>query len=129
MSMPSRPVRRASENDRLDRVFHALSDRTRRALLARLARGPAMVTDLARPFAMSLPSVSKHLRVLEDARLVSRAIDGRIHRCSLSPAPFKQAGRWLDHYRAFWEGTLESLAHYAEGDEGAGDPDRRGGKR
>ena len=70
-------------DDRLDLVFRALGDRTRRALLARLAEKPAMVTELAEPFAMSLPAVSRHIRVLERARLVVRKVDGRVHRCSL----------------------------------------------
>lgn len=100
--------------DRLDAVFHALSDRTRRALVARLAEGPAKITDLAGPFAMSLPAVSKHIRVLEQARLVRRSVDGRVHHCSLGPEPLRTAKQWLDRYRGFWEGTLESLAHYVE---------------
>ena len=102
-------------DDRLDLVFHALSDRTRRALIRRLAaEGPSKITDLAEPFRMSLPAVSKHLRVLESARLVSRAIDGRIHRCALVPASLEQADVWLESYRSFWESTLDSLAEYAE---------------
>jgi DNA-binding transcriptional ArsR family regulator len=112
--MPSSSTQRVSDADRLDRIFHALSDRTRRAMLTRLARGPAMVTELAAPFAMSLPSVSKHLKVLESARLVARTIDGRVHRCSLAPAPLRAADRWLEHYRAFWTDKLEALADYAE---------------
>jgi DNA-binding transcriptional ArsR family regulator len=101
-------------DDRLDLVFHAISDRTRRALLARLTNGPVMVTELAKPFAMSLPGVAKHIRVLERARLVSRTVDGRIHRCSLAPGPLQEAERWLSHYRSFWMDTLDSLARYAE---------------
>lgn len=102
--------------DRLDRVFHALADRTRRALLARLARGPAAIGELARPFDMSLPAVSKHLRVLEDARLVERKIDGRVHRCALEAAALRDADAWLAHYRVFWDETLASLAeHLADG--------------
>ena len=113
--MPSiTTARRPSHNDRLDHVFSALSDRTRRAMLARLARGPAMVTELARPFAMSLPAASKHLRVLERARLVRRTIDGRVHRCALSAMPLHDADRWLSVYRGFWEETLGSLADYVE---------------
>jgi DNA-binding transcriptional ArsR family regulator len=115
--MRSSANHKAAERDRLDRVFHALADGTRRALLARLARGPAMVTELAQPFAMSLPSVSKHLKVLERASLISRAVDGRIHHCSLAPGPLKDARQWLDRYRVFWEGTLDSLARYAESGE------------
>lgn len=112
--MPSRPQKRMRENDVLDEVFHALSDRTRRAMLARLAKGPATVTELARPFAMALPSASKHLKVLERACLVERVIDGRVHRCSLAPKALQDAGQWLEHYRAFWEGKLDFLAQYAE---------------
>ena len=100
--------------DQLDRVFHALSDRTRRALIARLAEGPGIITDLAAPFDMSFPAVSKHLRVLEAARLVGRAVDGRIHRCSLTAEPLHQAEQWIDCYRPFWEGTLGALAEYVE---------------
>src|SRR6478752_5996117 len=104
--MSSRPRERASHDDRLDMVFQALGDRTRRALLARLARKPSKVTDLAAPFRMSLPAVSRHIRVLERARLVRRTIDGRVHRCSLRAEPLHEAEAWLEHYRPFWEGTL-----------------------
>lgn len=106
--------RRVAADDRLDAVFSALGDRTRRALLARLARAPARVTDLAKPFAMSLPAVSRHIRVLEDAGLVMRAVDGRVHECSLDAQPLKSAEDWLRSYRGFWEANLESLAHYVE---------------
>ncbi|HYL74891.1 MAG TPA: metalloregulator ArsR/SmtB family transcription factor [Bryobacteraceae bacterium] len=105
---------RASADDQLDRVFHALSDRTRRALINRLADGPRMITELAAPFDMSLPAVSKHLRVLEEARLVDRAVDGRVHRCSFAPEPLREAEQWLDRYRSFWEDNLEALARYVE---------------
>ena len=100
--------------ERLDAVFRALAHPARRSLLARLARGPAMVTELAEPFAMSLPAVSKHLRVLEEARLLVRAVDGRVHRCTLSPGPLGEAERWIDDYRAFWEHTLDALGRYLE---------------
>ena len=103
-----------SVDDQLDQVFHALSDRTRRALIARLAEGPCMVSELAEPFEMSLPAVSKHIKVLEVARLVDRAIDGRIHCCSLVAEPLRQAELWLDRYRSFWEDTLDALARYVE---------------
>jgi DNA-binding transcriptional ArsR family regulator len=111
-------AKRSYAEDELDLVFHALADRTRRAMLARLARGPAMVTELAAPFEMSLPSASKHLKVLERARLVSRDVEGRIHRCSLRAEPLKEVERWLADYRVFWEDTLVALARYVEGDEG-----------
>ena len=107
---------RRSRSDQLDLIFRALGDRTRRGLLARLRQGPAIVTELARPFAMSLPAVSRHIRVLEEARLVSRQIDGKIHRCSLTAAAFREADRWLRAYRRFWEDTLASLASYVEDD-------------
>jgi len=101
-------------DDQLDLVFHALSDRTRRALLARLSRKPAKITDLAAPFPISLPAVSRHIRVLEQARLVRRTVDGRVHHCALDARALKGVDVWLDHYRSFWEGTLDSLAAYVE---------------
>ncbi len=100
----------------LDLIFRALGDQTRRALLARLADKPAMVTELAQPFAMSLPAVSRHIRVLEKAGLLARAIDGRVHHCSLSATPLKNIEKWLSQYRRFWEGTLDLLARYVEDD-------------
>lgn len=105
---------RASE-DQLDLVFRALGDRTRRHILSQLTNGPAMVTELAQPFDMSLPAVGKHLRVLEKAGLVSRRIDGRIHRCSLNALPLKGAEDWLQLYQRFWDESLDSLAHFVEG--------------
>jgi DNA-binding transcriptional ArsR family regulator len=112
--MSSAKSHRVSTDDRLDAVFHALGDRTRRALLARLASRPAMITELAHPFAMSLPAVSRHIRVLEGAGLVTRSVDGRMHRCSLNPKPFKTIEGWLIHYRKFWEDNLAALANYVE---------------
>ncbi len=112
--MPSTAGHRA-EADRLDAVFGALTDRTRRAMLARLARGPATVTELAQPFAISLPAVSRHLKVLEQAELIERRVDGRVHHCSLDVAAMREAEGWLQHYLGFWEGTLDSLARHVEG--------------
>ena len=113
--MPSSARRKEpSEEDRLDLVFQALSDRTRRALLARLAQGPTKVTELAAPFAMSLPAVSKHLKVLEAAQLIDRTIDGRIHRCSLAADPWQDIEAWLRHCRSFWNERLDALARYIE---------------
>ncbi|MFZ1023603.1 MAG: metalloregulator ArsR/SmtB family transcription factor [Thermoplasmata archaeon] len=100
---------KAPNDDSLTHLFHALSDRTRRRLLAQLALGPAKVTDLARPFRMSLPAVSKHLRILEQAQLVSRSIDGRIHRLTLTGEPLRQVEVWLDPFRSYWEHTLLAL--------------------
>jgi DNA-binding transcriptional ArsR family regulator len=114
MSSRSHARRRSAIEAQLDAVFHALGHRDRRALLARLARSPAMITELAAPFAMSLPAVSRHIRVLEQAGLVARAVEGRVHRCSLEPRPLKSAREWLDHYRAFWDESLGALARYAE---------------
>ncbi len=119
--MPRRALKTTpSRQDRLDSLFGALADRTRRAMLERLARGPAQVTELALPFAMSLPAVSRHLKVLEQARLVTRSVDGRIHRCSLAPEPLLEIGRWVDEQRSFWEGSLKSLARYVETGQGKG---------
>ena len=112
--MSSARAHKISADDRLDAVFHALGHSTRRALLARLAKRPAMITELADPFAMSLPAVSRHIRVLEDAGLVTRSVDGRMHRCSLNPKPFKTIEGWLSHYRKFWEDNLAALAQYVE---------------
>ncbi len=98
----------------LDSTFAALSDATRRGILARLATGEASVTELAKPYDMSLPAVSKHLRVLESAGLVARSKDGRVHRCRLEAAPMKSAADWIAHYRQFWEAQLDSLQRYLE---------------
>ena len=113
--MPSRvQANRLSNEDRLDAILHALSDRTRRTLLKRLTAGPAMVGELARPIDMTRVAVSKHLRVLEKARLISRTIDGRVHRCALTPGPLREVERWLTDYRAFWIDRLDALARYTE---------------
>jgi DNA-binding transcriptional ArsR family regulator len=101
-------------DDRLDAILHALSDRTRRALLKRLSAGPAMVTQLAAPFAMSRIAVGKHLRVLEEAGLVSRNVEGRVHRCSLNGRPLHEVEKWLEDYRLFWTQKLDALATFAE---------------
>jgi DNA-binding transcriptional ArsR family regulator len=107
-------AKRLSSEDRLDAILHALSDRTRRALLKRLATGPATVGELAKPIAMTRVAVSKHLRALENAQLVSRTIDGRVHRCALRSEPLQEVERWLAGYRAFWTEKLEALARFAE---------------
>jgi DNA-binding transcriptional ArsR family regulator len=95
---------------KLDATFGALADPTRRAILARLGKGPATVTEIAAPFAMSLPAVSKHVRVLESAGLVARRKQGREHRIALDPAPLVDATRWLSESSKFWEGALDRLA-------------------
>src|SRR5580693_3414878 len=110
--MVSSPPKRQLEDEELDAVFHALADRTRRGLVGRLSKGPAVITELAEPFDMTLAAVSKHLRVLESAKLIRRNVDGKFHRCSLSATPMAAADQWLNEYRAFWDSTLDSLADY-----------------
>ncbi|HEY9229135.1 MAG TPA: metalloregulator ArsR/SmtB family transcription factor [Gemmatimonadaceae bacterium] len=95
--------------ERLDRVFHALSDSTRRAILRRLSTSDALVTEIAEPFDISLAAVSKHVRVLEDAGLVRRTVTGREHRCALNPQPLAGAADWVEYYRAFWETRLDAM--------------------
>ncbi len=99
---------------RLDRTFAALADPTRRAILVHLARGDATVGDLARPFRVSRPAISKHLRVLEGARLVRRTREGRMSRCALDAAAMREAAEWIERYRAFWSGRLDALKRYVE---------------
>jgi DNA-binding transcriptional ArsR family regulator len=94
----------------LDAVFAALADPTRRRVVAELASGSRPVTDLARPFAMSLPGFMKHLAILEDAGLITREKEGRVVSCTLSADPMKKASDWLDETREFWEKRLDALA-------------------
>ncbi|MEV4176928.1 metalloregulator ArsR/SmtB family transcription factor [Nonomuraea sp. NPDC049709] len=96
-------------SDRLDATFAALADPTRRAILARLAAGDATVTELAAPFAMSQPAVSKHLRVLERAGLISRGRDAQRRPCRLVAEPLKTATDWLADYRNYWEASYQRL--------------------
>jgi len=98
----------------LNRTFAALADPTRRRILAHLSRGDRCVTDLARPHAMSLPAISKHLRVLEKAGLLRRRRYGRVHEIQLQAKPLKQAAQWVEEYRKFWEGSLDRLAEFLE---------------
>jgi DNA-binding transcriptional ArsR family regulator len=98
----------------LNRTFAALADPTRRRILAHLARGDKSVTRLAKPHAMSLPAVSKHLRVLEKAGLLRRRRYGRIHEMRLDAKPLRQAAQWVENYRKFWQGSLYRLAEYLE---------------
>src|SRR5713226_6245553 len=100
---------RRATPDRLDATFAALADPTRRAILARLATGDASVTELAAPFAMSQPAISKHLKVLERAGLISRGIDAQRRPRKLEPRPLAEATGWLEEYRKFWEGSFERL--------------------
>lgn len=96
----------------LDRTFGALSDPTRRRILEQLADGERCVTDLAKPYAISLPAVSKHLRVLESAGLVSRQRNGRVHSLKLEAAPMREAQQWIEDYRRFWESSFDRLDDY-----------------
>lgn len=96
-------------SDRLDLTFAALADPTRRAILARLALGDASVTELAQPFAMSQPAISKHLKVLEQAGLISRGRDAQRRPCRIEGKPFAEAEEWLENYRQFWEGQFLKL--------------------
>ena len=98
--------------DHLDTTFAALADPTRRAILARLASGEASVTELAEPFAMSLPAISKHLKVLERAGLIARGREAQWRPCRLEAGPLKQAADWLEHYRRFWEQSFDRLEDY-----------------
>ena len=96
-------------SDRLDAAFSALADPTRRAILARLATGEASVTELAEPFAMSQPAISKHLKVLERAGLISRSREAQRRPCRLEAKPLAEATEWLERYRQFWEGNFQRL--------------------
>ncbi len=111
--MSTRPTT-AARDAKLDQVFSALGDTTRRRILARLAEGPASITELAAPFSMTLPAVSKHLRVLERAGMLRRERDGWYHRCHLATRPLESAVAFLAQYRPFWEETLDALARHVE---------------
>lgn len=99
-------------NDRLSETFAALADPTRRAILARLASGEASVTELGEPFAMSMPAISKHLKVLESAGLISRGREAQWRPCRLQAGPLQDVAGWVEHYRRFWEGSFDRLDEY-----------------
>lgn len=105
-------VKRLSEASALDAVFSALADPTRRAIVVRLAEGEASVSELARPFDVSLPAVTKHLAVLERAGLLQHRRQGRVRHCRLVAAPMRVADEWLSSYRVFWERRLDSLSDH-----------------
>ena len=111
--------------DRLDRTFGALADPTRRAILARLAKGEASVTELAEPFEMSLPAVSKHLKVLERAGLVSRGRERQWRPARLRAAPIKEVAEWTDRYRRFWDERYDRLDEYLDELQGRGPSTRK----
>jgi DNA-binding transcriptional ArsR family regulator len=96
----------------LDRVFAAVADPTRRAILSRLREHPATVVEIAKPFPVSLNAISKHIMVLERAGLLRREIRGREHHCHLNPQPLRKASHWIEHYRAFWEVRLDALEQH-----------------
>ena len=98
----------------IDRLFHALGDPTRRAILARLVSGECSVTELAEPFDMSLPAVSKHLRVLERAGLIARGREAQWRPCRIEAGPLKEVADWTEHYRKFWEQSLNRLDDYLQ---------------
>jgi len=98
--------------DRLDAAFSALADPTRRAILARLALGETTVNELAEPFDMSLPNISKHLKVLESAGLISRSRDAQRRPCKIEPEPLKEVSAWVEAYRRLWEGRFDRLDDY-----------------
>ena len=101
-----------SPDESLDLIFSALSDPTRRAILERLSGGEASVGELAEPFNMSLPAISKHLGVLENAGLLSRERDGRFFRCLLNAGPMRDAAMWIERYRRFWAQQFDALEAY-----------------
>ena len=105
----------------LDHTFAALADPIRRAILARLADGEASVNELAAPFDVSLPAISRHLKVLERARLIERRREAQFRHCALNPEGLKAAAQWLDVYRRFWETQFDSLARYLEAINDKGD--------
>jgi DNA-binding transcriptional ArsR family regulator len=100
--------------DQLSITFSALADPTRRAILARLTQGETSVTELADPFEMTLPGISKHLKVLERAGLIARGREAQWRPCRLDAGPLKQASAWMDHYRKFWEESFDRLETYLQ---------------
>jgi DNA-binding transcriptional ArsR family regulator len=102
----------AVQPDPLSATFSALADPTRRAILARLSSGEASVTELAQPFDMSLPAISKHLKVLERAGLIARGRDAQWRPCRLEAQPLKNVADWIEHYRVFWEQSFDRLGEY-----------------
>ena len=126
------------EESKLDAVFHALADPTRRAILKTLAGGPTRVTDLAAPFAMSLAAASKHIRVLETAGLVTRRVQGRVHICALDARPMHAGVEWMRHYEKFWQERLDVLEGLLRAEDrtgasggrhGRGQTERKAGRR
>ena len=111
--------------DQLSTTFAALADPTRRAILARLASGEATVKEIAEPFAMSLPAVSKHLKVLEGAGLISRGREAQWRPCRLEAGPLREVADWVEHYRRFWEESFDRLDDYLRELQRNGESDER----
>ena len=122
-------------DDRLSVVFAALADPTRRAIIARLAEGDATVTELAEPFPISLPAISRHLKVLERAGLISRSRSGQWRSSTLEAAPLKEATDWMERYRIFWDASFDRLdAHLRRvqqdrASQGQGEPTEKGARQ
>lgn len=112
-----------SIDDQLTATFAALADPTRRAILARLAAGTVSVGDLARPFDISLPAVSRHLKVLERAGLIERKTEAQWRRCRLTPEPLAQVADWIETYREFWEARFDALDNFLKTELAAGNGD------
>ncbi|SJZ34235.1 transcriptional regulator, ArsR family [Enhydrobacter aerosaccus] len=117
------------DTDTLSKTFSALADPTRRAILARLAQGAATVGELAEPFDMSLPAVSRHLRVLTDAGLIERQTEAQWRRCTLRAEGFRAAADWIDFYRRFWEARFDQLDAFLERTAPEPKKGRRDGRR
>ena len=103
-----------TDSAELDRIFSALADPTRRAILRSLTRRPATINEIAEPFPVSLNAISKHVMVLERAGLLRREVKGRQHHCRIEARPLRQADAWMAHYRQFWDDRLDALAVYVE---------------
>ena len=101
-----------SDDDRLSQTFAALANATRRAILARLAEGEATVSELAEPFDMSLPAVSKHIKVLEDAGLITKGQEAQYRPCAIEAVPLKEVANWTEHYRPIWEARFDRMDDY-----------------
>ena len=118
-----------SQSAQLDRVFSALADPTRRAILRRLTHRPATINEIAKPFRVSLNAISKHVMTLERAGILRRQIKGREHYCWIEPGPLREANEWLEHYRQFWEQRLDALeAYVARRYQASGRKSRHGNK-
>ncbi|MGH1351988.1 MAG: ArsR/SmtB family transcription factor [Methyloligellaceae bacterium] len=102
------------ESENLDKTFAALADPTRRAIMFQLSRGEQTVTELAEPFDMSMAAVSKHIRILANADLIIQRREGRIRKCSLQSDTLRNASQWMDYYKQFWSGALDSLEQYLD---------------